>query len=190
MKRITNESCVLFVKDEYIGRIIRAVVLCAIAVLMVRLIVKVAEAVIVAAVLFPLLSVAYILRMIHKIRHLTAKDFYLEEDELIRFKKRLSLQRSGSGFRYIYTFAKHGKYTIHRSFYPTIEIPLHKGDRARHSFVEGLAMQSCDEGDRFYLLICEEHNRKHVIQCFPMRYFGIMSKDFECVDGKYIPKCI
>ena len=116
-------------------------------------------------------------------------DFYLVEDVVVNCQKKIGAKASGgSGHYYIYTFRDNGKYTIHKSAHPTIEIPLHKEKNISHLSVEKLCMESCEKGDMYYLLIAKKKELPKIIKCFPKYNFDIAQEDFDCIDGKYYCK--
>ena len=124
-----------------------------------------------------------------KIEDLNLEDFYLVEDVIVDCQKKISTKASGgSGHNYIYTFRDNGKYTIHKSAHPTVEIPLHKEKHIDHLSVEKLCIESCEKGDMYYLLIAKKKEHAQIIKCFPKYNFDILQEDFDCIDGKYYCK--
>ena len=121
-----------------------------------------------------------------KIENINFEDFYLVEDVIAECQKKISTHANGgSGHNYIYTFRDNGKYTIHKSVYPTTEIPLHKEKHIDHLSVDKLCIESCKEGDMYYLLILKKKERTQIIKCFPKYNFDILEEEFYCIDGKY-----
>ena len=113
-------------------------------------------------------------------------DFYLVEDELIEFKKRFSPSKYGKKYNYIYNFKDHGKYSFRYS--PnTVEISFRKKDQMDRSDVEDFAAESCNTGDRYFLLVCEEKGKgkKKTVTAFPKRNFNVSDEDFDLLNERY-----
>ena len=189
MKKITKEMCMIFITDHYKSSSIFIVIasICALVVLWFFtkniVIVSILAAVVLAAILFMIYKTS------KKINNVNLEDFYLVEDVIVDSKKRISTKASGgSGHNYIYTFRDNGKYTIHKSAHPTVEIPLHKEKDIDHLSVEKLCLESCEKGDMYYLLIAKKKELPIIIKCFPECNFEISQEDFDCLDGKYYCK--
>ena len=188
MTKITKETCVVLLKDYYKSKIILYIFISAFIVLLLRSYTKNIYVVIVAALLLVMLCVYQGIITISKINNINSKDFYIEEDVVVGFKKRFRLRRHGAENRYIYTFNKHGKHIISLSINPTIEIPLHKKRNISRLSIDRLSAESCFEGDNFYLLICDEGHKKKIVQSFYRRHFELQREDFDYLDGKYYCK--
>ena len=189
MKKITKEMCMVYVKDYYKSNAIVLFILSIFAVVGVGFFTKnVIIAAIVAAL--ALLAILFIIKVkTKKIENLNWEDFYLVEDVIIGCQKKISTKASGgSGHNYIYTFRNNGKYTIHKSAHPTVEIPLHKEKNIDHLSVESLCIESREKGDMYYLLIAKEKEQAQIIKCFPKYNFDILQEDFDYIDGKYYCK--
>ena len=189
MNKITKEMCIVFIKDYYKSS---PIVLFLTSIFAIAVVLVFTKSVIVAVILAALSLVAIFLISnisTKKIQNVNLEDFYLIEDVIVDFKKRLSSDKGGgSGHDYIYTFRDCGEYTIHKSAHPTIEIPLHKEKNIDHLSVEKLCLESCEKGDMYYLLIAKKKERTHIIKCFPKYNFDISQDDFNCIDGKYYCK--
>ena len=188
MKRITKEMCMIYIKDHYKSNLIGSI-LSVFAVVTVGFFTKnVMVAAIVAALAFVIIF--FIIKTTTKrIENVNLNDFYLVEDVLVDCQKRISTKASGgSGHNYIYTFRDNGKYTIHKSVHPTVEIPLHKEKDIDHLSVEKLCLESCENGDMYYLLIEKKNERTKIVKCFPKYNFDILQEDFDYIDGKYYCK--
>ena len=189
MKKITKEMCMVYVKDYYKSNAIVLFILSIFAVVGVGFFTKnVIIAAIVAAL--ALLAILFIINAkTKKIQNLNWEDFYLVEDVVVDCQKKISTKASGgSGHNYIYTFRDNGKYTIHKSTHPTVEIPLHKEKNIDHLSVERLCIESREKGDMYYLLIAKEKEQAQIIKCFPKYNFDILQEDFDYIDGKYYCK--
>ncbi|MBQ3182965.1 MAG: hypothetical protein IJB57_04800 [Clostridia bacterium] len=187
MNRITKEMCVVFTKDYYrsipiIFSLLSVFVIAALGFYTRKLLVV---GIAIAVFLALLVLLIYIIK--RKIEKLNALDIYLVEDVVVKFKKRRN-NGVGEGCSYIYTFKEHGRYTINKSFYPTIEIPLHKEKTIKHTEVDDLTVRSCEKGDACYLLVCNRNNRRRIIKCFCQYYFDPAKEDFDYIDGKYYYK--
>ena len=111
-------------------------------------------------------------------------DFYLVEDELIEFKKRFSPSKYGKKYNYIYNFKDHGKYSFRYS--PnTVEISFRKKDQMDRSDVEDFAVESCNTGDRYFLLIYEQKGKRKIVTAFPKRNFEVSDEDFDLINERY-----
>ena len=168
MKKITKEMCTVFIKDYYKSNHIVLFILSIFAVIAVGFFTKnVIIAAIVAAL--ALLAILFIIKVkTKKIENLNWEDFYLVEDVIIGCQKKISTKASGgSGHNYIYTFRDNGKYTIHKSAHPTVEIPLHKEKNIDHLSVESLCIESREQGDMYYLLIAKKRNFPKLLNAFP-----------------------
>ena len=130
------------------------------------------------------LAVSIIVRKI-KVKEVDSDDFYLIEDEVVNFKKRISLGKNRSGYNYIYTFRDHGEYTIYKSRYSTIELSFRK---EKDISAEELSTESCNEGDLFYLLICKGEKKDVIVKAFYRYHFELEKEDFVLIDGKYYCK--
>lgn len=189
MKKITKEMCTVFIKDYNKSKPIFLIFVSIFALVTLWLFTKNIIVVAISAALLLALSILAIYIANRKINNIDLSNFYLVEDVVVDFKKRLSSDKGGgSGHDYIYTFRDYGKYTIHKSFHPTIEIPLHKEKNIDHLSVEKLCVHSCEKGDIFYLLILKEKEHTKIIKCFPKYHFDIVQEDFDCIDGKYYCK--
>ena len=189
MKRITKEICMIYIKDHYKSNLIVLSILSVFAVVAVGFFTKnVMVAAIVAALAFVIIF--FIIKTTTKrIENVNLNDFYLAEDVLVDCQKRISTKASGgSGHNYIYTFRENGKYTIHKSAHPTVEILLHKEKHVDHLSVENLCIESREQGDMYYLLILKEQDHTKIIKCFPKYNFDILQEDFDYIDGKYYCK--
>ena len=189
MKRITKEMCMVYIKDHYRSNLIVLSIPSVFAVIAVGFFTKnVIVAAIVAAL--ALLEILFIIKVkTKKIENLSWEDFYLVEDVIIGCQKKISARASGgSGHNYIYTFRDNGKYTIHKSAHPTVEIPLHKEKNIDHLSIESLCIESREKGDMYYLLIAKEKEQAQIIKCFPKYNFDILQEDFDYIDGKYYCK--
>ena len=189
MKRITKEMCMVYIKDYYKSNLIFLSILSVFAVIAVGFFTK---NVIVAAIVAALavLAILFIINAkTKKIQNLNWEDFYLVEDVVVDCQKKISTKASGgSGHNYIYTFRDNGKYTIHKSAHPTVEIPLHKEKDIDHLSVKKLCLESCEKGDMYYLLIAKKTKLPGIIKCFPKYNFEISQEDFDYIDGKYYCK--
>lgn len=111
-------------------------------------------------------------------------DFYLVEDELIEFKKRFSSSKYGMKYNYIYNFRDHGKYSFRYS--PNaIVLSFSKKDRTTRSDVEDFAAESCNTGDRYFLLIYEQKGKRKIVTAFPKRNFNVSDEDFDLLNERY-----
>lgn len=188
MTKITKETCVVLLKDYYKSKIVLYIFISAFVVLALWSYTKNIYVVIVAALLLVMLCIYLGIRIKNKIHNINSKDFYIEEDVVVGLKKRFRLRRHGAENRYIYTFKKYGKHAISLSVYPTIEIPLHKKRNISSLSIDRLSAESCNEGDTFYLLICDEGQKKKILKSFYRHHFDVQKEDFVCCDGKYYCK--
>ena len=189
MKKITKEMCMVYVKDYYKSNAIFLFILSIFAVVAVGFFTKnVIVAAIVAALAFVIIF--FIIKTTaKKIKNVNLNDFHLVEDVVVDCQKRISTNASGgSGHNYIYTFRDNGKYTIHKSAHPTVEILLHKEKQIDHLSVEKFCIESREKGDMYYLLILKEKDHTKIIECFPKYNFDILQEDFDYIDGKYYCK--
>ena len=189
MKRITKEMCLVYIKDYYKSNPIALFLLSIFAVVAVGFFTKnVIIAASVAALAF-VTELFVIKTTTIKIENVNFEDFYLVEDVIVDCQKKISTDANGgSGRTYIYTFRDNGKYTIHKSAYPTTEILLHKEKHIDHLSVEKLCIEACEKGDMYYLLISKAKERTQIIKCFPKYNFDILQEDFDYIDGKYYCK--
>ncbi|MBQ8868929.1 MAG: hypothetical protein IJ027_04330 [Oscillospiraceae bacterium] len=188
MNKITKEMCVDFLKNYYKSKIIFYLLLVFVAVALWfinqnNLIVGVAAVLLIALMIF------LVFKTKHKIDNINLLEFYIVEDVVVGFKKRFRVgKHRDAGYDYIYRFKKHGKYVITKSIYPTIEIPSRKQKHVSSWSADKMSLQSCEEGDVFYLLISKEGNRENIIQSFCKHHFDIAKEDFDYVDEKYYIK--
>lgn len=187
MKTITKEMCVVLLKDYYISKIISQSFISIIAVIALWIFAKNIFVVVIAALPLVTLCIIQGIKITAKIQSKNQKSFYLEEDSVVDYKKRIKLRRNGADNQYIYTFKKYGKHTISLSITPTIEIPLHRDRNFRVSFIDRLSTESKNIGDRFYLLICND-GKKKIVQGFYKNHFNVKKEDFDYIDGKYFCK--
>ena len=188
MKKITREMCEVFIKDHSKSSLIFLLIVLIFGFVALWFIAKntVIVSVLAAVALVAIVCAIYITNK--NVNKINSDDFYLVEDVVVDFKKRYISARATSGHHYTYTFREHGKYTISKSVYPTVEIPLHKEKNISHLSVEKLCTESCEKGDLYYLLLVKKKGRVKIIQCFPKYNFDIAQEDFECIDGKYYCK--
>lgn len=189
MEKITKEMCVVFLKDYYKSKIVSQTFISIFVVIAFCFFTKNIFAVVITALSLGTLCIIQGIKTKNKINSINPKDFYLEEDVVIDFKKRFKMRRNGAADKnYIYTFKKHGKHTLSMSIYPTIEITLHKEKNISSLAVDRLSTQSCNVGDIFYLLICEVDGKSKIVQSFYQYHFDILKEDFDYIDGKYYCK--
>lgn len=206
MNSITKDMCVSIMKDYYRSQ---TVFLCGVLILLIIALllglpyISIGIGVVwltiplnvILAICVAILLIAVIAfsakRASRKIKNLSTWDFYLVEDVVVDFKKRLKPSRgAGSGHNYIYTFKDHGKATIFKSFHPAWEIPSKNKKRVSQSQIEKLSIESCNTGDLFYLLIAQEKGKTVILQCFYKYHFEILPEDFDLIDGRYYCKTI
>ena len=183
MKKITKEMCMVYIKDYYKSSTIALFILSIFAAAALGFFTK---NVIIAAVVVMLgfFTIFFITKATTK----NLEDFYVVEDVIVDCRKKISTEANGgSGHNYIYTFRDNGKYTIHKSAHPTVEI-LHKEKHIDHLSVENLCIESREKGDMYYLLILKEKNHTRIIKCFPKYNFDITREDFDFIDCKYYCK--
>lgn len=186
MNKITKETCIVFIKDYYKGKIISASIFSLFVTAVSWYVTKNITVVAILGLSLLALCITVGSRSAVCIKNVESLNFYLAEDVVIKFKKRrISSKSAGSGFNYTYTFKEYGKQTIFKSIYPTIEIPLHKEKGISHTMVDDHAVNSCNQGDEFYLLISEEKNKKRIIKCFYKYYYDIKKDDFVYKNSKY-----
>lgn len=190
MDKITKEMCVVFLKDYYKSKIVSQSIISIFIVIALWLFTKNLFVIIIAILSLATLCVIQGIKIRNKIRNVRVKDFYLEEDIVIDFKKRFKTRRHGADKKYFYVFKKYGKHTISLSIAPTIEIPLHKDRSISSLSVDRLSTESHNKGDIFYLLICDEDGKKKIVQSFYKYHFGVKKEDFDYIDGKYYCKKI
>lgn len=185
MKKITKEICIVFINDYNRSKPIFWIFVSVFALLAIWFFTENVIVLLAAAVLLSALTIcaAYIANK--RINNVDLSSFYLVEDVIADFHKKGSYDAGGSGKNYVYTFRDYGEYTIHKSAYPTIEIPLHKEKDVDHLSIEKMCIESCEKGDIFYLLIVKEKDRAKIIKCFPKYHFDIEQDDFDYIDGKY-----
>ena len=186
MKKITKEMCEVFIKDYYKSNPTALFIVSIFALVALWFFTKniVIVAIFTALALVSIIFIIYITSK--KVNNVNSEGFYLVEDVVVDFHKKFSSDKGGgSGHNYIYTFRDSGKYTIHKSVHPTIEIPLHKEKNISHVSVEKMCLESCEKGDIYYLLIAKKKEYTKIIKCFPKYNFDIAQEDFDCIDGKY-----
>ena len=184
MKKITKEMCMVYVKDYYKSN---EIVLFILSIFVAAAVGFFTKNVIIAtvAVILGFFTMFFITKATTK----NLENFYLVEDVIIDCQKKISTKASGgSGHNYIYTFRDNGKYTIHKSTHPTVEILLHKEKNIDHLSVESLCIESREKGDMHYLLIAKKKEQAQIIKCFPKYNFDILQEDFDYIDGKYYCK--
>ena len=118
MNKITKEIFVSSTQNYYKIKATRPVFLVYIIVILVIFLRTPKEPIIwgIFAVLSILLTlVVLIMGRKIKVEEVDLDNFYLVEDEVENFKKRISLGKNRSGHNYIYTFRDHGEYTIYTS---------------------------------------------------------------------------
>ena len=186
MRSITSEMCLTMVKDYYRSRLIMMIVV--LTFVLILLCVKVQS--LMVSLIFGIISavsiISYGLWIKHKMSNKTQSGFYIAEDVVADFRKRLYISRRDMGHKYVYTFANYGKYVIKKSHYPKIEISVHK-ERFRYTDLDSLSSRSDNVGDAFFLLILNGSNPK-IIQGFYKPHFRIRNNDFNLIDGKYYCK--
>ncbi len=188
MNKITKEICADFLKNYYKAKITFYFFLVFVAIGLCFVAQKNLIAGIVAVLLIALM-IFLIFKVKHKINNLNPLEFYVVEDVVVGFKKRFrAWKHRGAGHDYIYKFKKYGKHVITKSIYPTIEIPSRKQKHISEWSVDKMSIQSCEEGDMFYLLISKEGKRENIVKCFYKYHFDIAKEDFDYVDGKYYVK--
>ena len=188
MNKITKEICVDFLKNHYKAKMLFYffLVIVALGVLAVNPSNVIGK---IVAVVLIFVAIFLIFKSKHKIDNLSPLEFYLVEDVVVDFKKRFGTGKyRHAGYDYIYKFKKYGKFVITKSINPTIEIPMRKQKHVSELSVEGMSIQSCNEGDMFYLLISKEGRCERIINCFCKYRFDIAKEEFDCVDGKYYIK--
>lgn len=185
MMKITKEMCVVFLKDYYESKIASQAIISIFVVIALWVFSENIFVIITAALTLVTLCIMQGIKIKDKIRNVCPEDFYLEEDVVVDFKKRLRLGRNTVGRDYIYTFNKYGKHTISLRNSLSIEIPLDKERNNRWLAVDRLSSESGNKGDLFYLLICEDDGKKKIVQCFYQHYYDVEKVDFDYIDGKY-----
>ena len=191
MKKITKEMCYVFLKDYYKSKIVSQFIISIFAVITLWFFTKNIFAVVIAALSLVMLCIIQGIKIKNKINSINLKDFYIEEDVVIDFKKRFKMRRNGADNEYIYIFKKYGKHTISLNLFsltPTIEIPLHKERNISSLSIDRLSSESYNKGDLFYLLICDEDGKKMIVQSFYKYHFDLQKEDFDYIDGKYYCK--
>ena len=164
MNKITKEMCINLLSNYHSSKIWAIALYVAFFILLITK----NTIIFLCAVAVSLLLSRFIDRMSKK--KIKNDDFYLVEDEVIEFKKRLSASKYGKKYNYIYTFKDHGKHSFRYS--PnTIEISFRKKDRTNRSDVKSLAIESCNTGDRYFLLVCEEKEKKEDRYSLPQTQF-------------------
>ena len=182
--------CIVFIKDYYTSNAIFFSLFSVVTLVAVWLLSrKILLLAIVSAIVVSFFTV-YAVKVKRKIENIQKVNFYLVEDVVIDFKKKFAFGKHRSGYDYIYTFKKYGKHAIHKSAYPTKEVFFRKEKNATHLPVAETAIQSCEAGDMFYLLILEEQGFKKIIKCFYKVYYGIENEDFDYIEEKYYCKSI
>ena len=190
MRKITKETCMVFIKNYHKSTLVRCFLGFVFAALAVWFLTKNIIATVIVSVLLSAVLIFMIYTANKKIKNIDLDSFYLAEDSLADFKRRINFSKAaGSGFDHVYTFRNHGKYTIYKSVYPTIKVTLHKKNNVdSETTVDDLCLQSCEKGDVFYLLITKGKKREKIIRCFPRYNFDILKEDFDLADGKYYCK--
>lgn len=188
MKRITREMCLVFLKDYYYSILVFHSILSVFFLAALWIFTKRPIAVLIAGILLVTLCVLHGIHINSKIRHLQLTGLYLVEDVVIDFDKRVKLRRSGADKCYTFSFKNHGKHSFSISITPAFEIHFHKDTSITASAIHRLAIQSCNIGDRFYLLICEDGRKKRIIQIFDKQHFNIQRREFQLLDEKYYVK--
>ena len=187
MKKITKEMCLCFVKDYYDSKIVGKIFTSIIVVCILWVITENYFVILVAALTLLTLCIMQGIKNKNVVRNIRPEDFYLEEDVVVDFKKRLYFLRKNAGTKYIYTFEKYGKYSIIKSWGLVIDIPIRKEKSFSHSAINEFSIQSQNKGDQFYLLICDD-GKKEIVQIFYRYHFDVKKEDFVYVDGKYYCK--
>jgi len=180
--------CVVFLKDYYISKTVSLSLISFCVVVLLWLITKSVFYVVTAVLSLVTICIIHGFKTRNKILSLCTTDFYLEEDIVVDFQKQLKIGRSGTGHNYKNFFEKYGKHTISLRFAPTIEIPLHKERNISSLYIDRLSTESCSKGDLFYLLICDEGEKKKIVQSFYKYHFDVQTEDFNYIDGKYYCK--
>lgn len=189
MKKITKEMCEVFIKDYNKSILIFWVIVLIFAPVVLWCFTENFVIISIFAAVALVIIIFMIYRTNRKINSLNSRDFYLVEDVISDFQKKRTYGKVRvTGHNYIYTFRGYGKYTIHKSVYPTIEIMLHKEKNISHLYVDKLCFDSCEKGNIYYLLIIREKECARIIKGFPKCYFDITQEDFDCIDGKYYCK--
>ncbi len=199
MKFITKETCLIFMKDYLKSKSVAPFVIVLFASIIFGSYVKKPVVIIVVAVFLFVLSIIYAIKIINISKSIQSADFYLVEDVVVSFKKRLPVFLTSGGFyvgsriglklNYVYKFKKYGKCVIQRAKNQLkFEIPLHKEIEITHLEVERLSSESSNKGDMFYLLIFEKNGKPKIIKPFYKYYFEIEREDFNFIDGKYYIK--
>lgn len=199
MKFITKEACLIFIKDYLKSKSTAPFIIALFVTILLGRYVQNTVVITVVAVLLFVLCIIYAVKITNKSKNIQSTDFYLVEDVVVSFKKRLPVFLTPGGFRigsrmglrlnYIYKFKKYGKYVIQRTKNQLeFEIPLHKEMGITHLEVERLSSESSSEGDMFYLLISEKNGKPKIIKSFYKYYFEIKREDFNFIDGKYYIK--
>ena len=187
MRKITKRECVALIKEYDKSKPFFPLFLSAIIITALWLSEQIIAVAATITVLLVFWSAFTLLRSHQNVKNTDEKGFYLAEDVVVAYKKRRRTGKaSGSGYDHIFTFRDHGSYTIHKSVYPTTEIPLQPKPFDRYD-VEDRCLTFCDPGDAYYLLILEEKKGVKILQCFPKYSFEPYLEDFTLTDGKYRP---
>ena len=135
-------------------------------------------------------SIFLIKRINEAVKNVYDADFYLVEDTVIDFKKRIDLGRRavGSRYNYIYTFKNNGKYQMCKSKSESIRLFAKKQKRLSRLDVAELSTDSCETGDLFYLLILNKQGKNKIVSAFYRYHFELKKEDFDLIDGKYYCK--
>ena len=112
--------CLVFIKDYYKSKIVSQSIVSIFVVIALWSFTKNIFAVVVSALSLVTLCIIQGIKTKNKINNIDLKEFYLEEDVVIDFKKRLKMRRGATDKNYIYTFKKYG--IINIRFYFQIRI--------------------------------------------------------------------
>ena len=95
MKKITKEMCYVLLKDYYKSKIVSQFIISIFVVITLWFFTKNIFAVVIAALSLVMLCIIQGIKIKNKINSINLKDFYIEEDVVIDFKKRFKMRRNG-----------------------------------------------------------------------------------------------
>lgn len=183
MTKITKEMFVKALKTRYIA----GCVFYSIVVLLILFFVwrefKEALVVIYALLIVGTLLLMHINKVIKKLKNIDSLDYYIVEDIVVDYSKKLSFSHRHSDWKHTYTFNAYGKYYIRKSIYPSISIDIDKLNVSHDSIEETL--QNAGVGSKFYLFVLCENGKTDIISAYYCPYYSIDENDFTLVGDKY-----
>lgn len=183
MTKITKDMFIKALKTRYVAQSVFYSIVVLLILFFVWREFKEALVVIYALLIVGTLLLMHINKVSKKLKNIDSLDYYIVEDIVVDYSKKLSFSLRHSVWKHTYTFSTYGKYYISKSIHPTIHIDVDKLNVSRDSIEQTL--QSAGVGSKFYLFVLCEDGRTDIISAYYCPYYSIEEGDFTVVGNKY-----